>query len=309
VGFENPALYSIAGSAYAANFHDVTRPNPSTGASDNDTWLGANPSDPAALYPVLGGYDMTTGLGSPVANALGRALCAARAPVYTVRVTGPGKQLSVKGRALRLALDATDSGNAGLIYSATGLPAGLSINAATGVISGTPSTKQTAMVTVRAADAFANAGSASFAWAVVVPGKPQLSGAHKLGGLGRGRPKLSFTVAAGTFAPALKSVTVRLPGGLGFARKARSPARGITVKAGAKRVAFSPRFTGGALTIAFRAAATTVSVAIDAPALTISPSEVAKVLKRKVKQLAVSLKATDASHRTTSLRVTFKKPS
>jgi hypothetical protein len=309
VGFENPALYFIAGSAYAANFHDVTRPNPSTGASDNDTWLGANPSDPAALYPVLGGYDMTTGLGSPVANALGKALCAARAPVYTVRIAGPGKQLSVRGHALRLVLHATDSGNAGLIYSATGLPAGLSINAATGVISGTPITKQTATVTVRAADAFANAGSASFAWAVVVPGKPQLTGAHKLGGLGRGRPKLSFTVAAGTFAPALKSVTIRLPGGLGFAGKARSLAKGITVKAGSRRVAFSPRFTGGALTVAFRASVSRASVAIGGPALTISLAEVAKVLERKVKRLAVSLKATDAAHGTTSLRVTFKKPS
>ena len=108
VGFENPALYAIAGTAYAANFHDVTRPTPFTGAmgeannpATNDTWSDTpdNPDNPSDLYPVLPGYDMATGLGSPIANTLGNSLCALRAPVYTVSVAGPGNQLAVKGHA------------------------------------------------------------------------------------------------------------------------------------------------------------------------------------------------------------------
>ncbi len=257
LGFENPALYAIAGMAYAANFHDVTAPSPFTGAAGdaqdpgtNDTWSGSpdNPANPADLYPVLPGYDMTTGLGSPIANVLGNSLCAMRAPAYAVSVARPADQLVVKGHAVRLAVHATDSGNSALTYSATGLPAGLSINATTGVISGTATTRQTSRVTVSAGDVFANAGSTSFTWAVVVPGNSQLSSARRLSGLGRGRPKLTFSVVAGAFAPALKSVTIRLPGGL-------------------------------------------------------------KVRAHQVKTLTFSLKATDASHKTASLRLTFLKPS
>ena len=90
VGFENPALYQIAGSAYAANFHDITRDspfaNPATGGGDvgNDTFGGENPSNTGKLYPVQAGYDLATGLGTPVANVLGPSLCAVRAPVFTV---------------------------------------------------------------------------------------------------------------------------------------------------------------------------------------------------------------------------------
>jgi subtilase family serine protease len=318
VGFENPALYAIAGSAYAANFHDVTGPTPFTGApgnaihpGTNDTWSDSldNANNPGDLYPVLPGYDMATGLGSPIANALGNSLCALRAPAYTVSVADPGNQLAIKGHAVSLAVQGTDSGNAALTYSATGLPAGLSINAATGVISGSPSTPQTATVTVRAGDAFANAASTSFNWTVVAPGNPQLSTAHRLSGLGKGRPKLTFSVAAGAFAPALESVTIRLSGGLGFAKKAKSVTKGVTVKSASKKVAFSAKVKGGALIITFRVAVTGASVRLVGPTITISKSEATKIRMHKVSKLTISLKATDASNRTTVLRVTFKKPS
>ncbi len=318
LGFENPALYAIAGSANAANFHDITAPSPFTGAAGdannpgtNDTWSGSpdNPGNPGDLYPVLPGYDMATGLGSPIANVLGPTLCALRAPAYTVRVAAPGDQLAVTGHALSLAVQGTDSGNAALTYGATGLPAGLSINATTGVISGTPATAQRATVTVRAGDAFGNAGSTSFMWTVVAPGRPQLSPAHRLSGLGKGRPRLSFTVAAGSFAPALKSVTIRLPGVLRFAGKARALAKGITVKTGSTRVASSFKLKGGALTITFKPALTRASVTIAGPAITIGRTEAAKIRKHRVRALTVSLKATDAATQTTSLRITFTRPS
>src|SRR6185503_2690778 len=64
-------------------------------------------------------------------------------------------------------IQATDSA-AGqtLTYSATGLPAGLSISASTGRISGTPTTAGTSSVTVTARDTTNSSGSASFSWTV-----------------------------------------------------------------------------------------------------------------------------------------------
>src|SRR6185437_17078852 len=53
-----------------------------------------------------------------------------------------------------------------LTYSATGLPAGLSINSSTGLISGTFTTQGTSSVTVIATDGTGASGSATFTWTV-----------------------------------------------------------------------------------------------------------------------------------------------
>ena len=59
----------------------------------------------------------------------------------TVSVTNPGSQTGTVGTAPSLQVSASDSASGQtLTYSATGLPAGLSINASTGLISGTPTT-------------------------------------------------------------------------------------------------------------------------------------------------------------------------
>jgi O-glycosyl hydrolase len=89
----------------------------------------------------------------------------------TVTLTNPGSQTAVVGTAASLPIKASDSA-AGqtLSYSATGLPAGLSISSSTGVISGTPTTAGTSTVTVIATDTTGASGSATFAWAVTGPG-------------------------------------------------------------------------------------------------------------------------------------------
>jgi hypothetical protein len=51
----------------------------------------------------------------------------------------PGTVDAVAGRTLSLGLEGRDADGGGLTYSATGLPAGLSVNASTGLVSGTPS--------------------------------------------------------------------------------------------------------------------------------------------------------------------------
>ncbi len=86
---------------------------------------------------------------------------------HTVTVTGPGNQSSTVGTAANLQVHATDSASGQtLTYSATGLPAGLSINSSTGLISGTPTAPGTSNVTVTAKDATGASGSASFTWTV-----------------------------------------------------------------------------------------------------------------------------------------------
>ncbi|MFL6114919.1 MAG: putative Ig domain-containing protein, partial [Catenulispora sp.] len=85
----------------------------------------------------------------------------------TVTVTNPGSQSTVVGRPASVQVQASDSA-AGqtLAYSATGLPAGLSINSGSGLISGTPTTAGSYQVTVTATDTTGVRGSATFTWTI-----------------------------------------------------------------------------------------------------------------------------------------------
>ncbi len=85
----------------------------------------------------------------------------------TVTVTNPGNQTTTVGTAVSLQTQASDSASGQtLTYSATGLPAGLSINSSTGLITGTPTTAATSSVTVTATDTTNASGSTSFTWTI-----------------------------------------------------------------------------------------------------------------------------------------------
>jgi Putative Ig domain len=82
-------------------------------------------------------------------------------------VTNPGSQSGTIGTAASLQIAATDSASGQtLTYTATGLPAGLSISSTTGLISGTPTTAGTSSVTVTATDTTGASGSATFTWTI-----------------------------------------------------------------------------------------------------------------------------------------------
>ncbi len=82
-------------------------------------------------------------------------------------VTNPGNQTGTAGIAVSLQIQASSSGtNETLTYSATGLPAGLTINSSTGLISGTPTTAATSSVTVTVKDSTGATGTITFGWTV-----------------------------------------------------------------------------------------------------------------------------------------------
>jgi hypothetical protein len=83
-----------------------------------------------------------------------------------VTVANPGNQTGTAGTAASVQVNATDTAGGTLAYAATGLPAGLSIDASTGLISGTPTAAGTASVTVTATDSTGPSGSAAFTWTV-----------------------------------------------------------------------------------------------------------------------------------------------
>jgi acetylxylan esterase len=102
-----------------------------------------------------------------------------------VTVTNPGNQTSTTGSAASVQIHATDSGSGQtLTYAASGLPAGLSINSSTGLISGTPTTAGTSSVTVTATDGTGASGNTSFTWTVNSSGG---------GGTGGGSCQVVFT--------------------------------------------------------------------------------------------------------------------
>src|SRR5215469_14457648 len=85
----------------------------------------------------------------------------------TVTVNNPGNQTSTAGTAASVQISASDSATGQtLTYSASGLPAGLSINSSTGLISGTPTTAGSSSVTVTAKDTTGATGTTTFTWTV-----------------------------------------------------------------------------------------------------------------------------------------------
>ncbi len=151
------SVYALAG-APAASSYPASFPyaHPS---SLFDVTSGSNGSCGAPICTAGTGWDGPTGLGTPNGTA---AFAGGTATGNTVTVTNPGARSATVGTAFSLQVSATDSASGQtLTYSASGLPAGLSISSS-GLISGTPTTAGSYAVTVTATDGTGAAGSASF---------------------------------------------------------------------------------------------------------------------------------------------------
>jgi hypothetical protein len=130
-----------------------------------DVTTGTNGScSPTTLCRGGAGWDGPSGLGTPNGTA---AFKAGGGGGNTVTVTNPGNRTGTVGTPTSLQIQATDSATGQtLTYSATGLPAGLSINSSTGLISGTPTTNNVYNVTAKATDTTGAFGQASFTWTI-----------------------------------------------------------------------------------------------------------------------------------------------
>jgi subtilisin family serine protease len=104
-------------------------------------------------------------IGNPGTGSPNRLLFVQQDAPADVAVTNPGGQTGTVGSPASLQLAAT-GGTPPYTWSATGLPAGLTLSPSTGRISGTPTTANTHQVTVTATDAGGRSGSAAFGWTV-----------------------------------------------------------------------------------------------------------------------------------------------
>ena len=132
----------------------------------NDVTSGQNGTcTPAYLCSAGPGYDGPTGLGTPDGIA-----AFGQPSGDLITVVSPGDQTGTQDVQLSLPIQASASQpGQTLTFSATGLPAGLSIDPATGTISGTPSTPGTSTVTVTASDGNGGSGFTTFGFTVVGP--------------------------------------------------------------------------------------------------------------------------------------------
>lgn len=83
-------------------------------------------------------------------------------------LANPGSQLAEVGDLISLTLTASDPEGQVLNYTASGLPTGLTLNAATGLIAGTATTGETLTTVIIASDG-TNTVSESFTWTVEIP--------------------------------------------------------------------------------------------------------------------------------------------
>ncbi|MFB6661444.1 M4 family metallopeptidase [[Kitasatospora] papulosa] len=101
-------------------------------------------------------------------------------PTSGVTVTNPGSQASAVGTPVSLQVQASSTNSGSLNYSASGLPAGLSINASTGIISGTPTTAKAYTTTVTVTDSTGTTGTAAFTWTISTGGGGSCTSAQLL---------------------------------------------------------------------------------------------------------------------------------
>ena len=151
------AMYALAGNAGSNPAQDIYQ---HTG-NLYDVTSGADGScSPSYLCTAATGYDGPTGWGTP--NGL--AAFGGTSTGGGVTANNPGNQTGTVGTAVSLQLSAS-GGTAPYTWTASGLPAGLSISSS-GLISGTPTTAGTSNVTVTAKDSTGATGSASFTWTI-----------------------------------------------------------------------------------------------------------------------------------------------
>jgi hypothetical protein len=160
------AVYALAGGLLAGTYPaaypylDTAHLADVTSGSDGSCEL-----DRSYLCHAAAGYDGPTGLGTPVGPG---SFAGPAGPMVTL--TDPGTRDYRAGASVHLRIRALDGGGNRLRYASAGLPAGLRLNSADGLISGKLASKPgTRSVRVTATDGMGGSGSVTFAVVVVAP--------------------------------------------------------------------------------------------------------------------------------------------
>jgi subtilase family serine protease len=242
LGFASPPLYRAAGAAYAADFHDVLTGNNDFTHTNGGQFL-AGP-----------GYDLATGLGSPNAAALVGTLCA-----DALQLPRVSTQISAQHAAVAARVHGSNISGAAIHYSATGLPPGLKLSAATGVIAGRPTRRGHFNVQVVGHDAASSTATTSFQWTVTPP--LRLSRAS-LVTRGHHAPQLAVTIVAPTGTPLIRTIALSVPAGL----RLRS-ANAVSLSTDPAPLSHEDSAHRGTLTVSLAMPARLCQVVVSAPSL------------------------------------------
>jgi Putative Ig domain len=183
------SVYALAGTPGSSDY-PAAYPYSHTG-NLFDVTTGNNGSCGAPMCNAGTGWDGPTGLGTPN----GTAAFTPGGGTGGVTVSNPGNQTGTVGTATSLTLHAS-GGTGSYTWTASGLPAGLSINSSTGVISGTPSTAGTYTVTATATSG-GQSGSATFTWTINPAGGGCGSTGQKLGNPGFESGNTAWSASSG----------------------------------------------------------------------------------------------------------------
>jgi subtilase family serine protease len=257
----NTSSGTISGTPIAAGTYTVTVRAVDTHwrvGTASFTWVVSSPSGSGS------GSGSSTGTTTSTSGGGG-------ASASKVTISPIGSPTGRVGTAQSLLITASDSRGLPLRYSASGLPAGLSIGSSSGLVAGTPKRAGRSTVNVTVTDSAGSSASASFLW--TIEGRPSVV-SRSLTLLNTGRPQLSLKLQAGSLAPALRSVSVQSRSrGLRLSTKRPSLIKGIVARAGS-RLKIVSRAHAGVISVRVSRAAGTraLTLRIGTPELSLSPS-------------------------------------